>query len=132
MDDSRMGVFCSHSEFQRKVNARQRFWRVVRAFNEVSLLSPIVAINPDPLAKCTKLDVVGIHFLCDVELATRRALGHNPALLDQWQRLIHGDDVPNATNIIDRCSRVYHARQLLPYLYFRNQKQGRRREAGAA
>jgi len=125
MRSSDVGVFESRWDFQKKRDAQELFWRVITAYNEIGLLSPIVAINLDPLAKPTKLDATGIHFRCDVENATKKALGNNSSQISDWNELIQGEDVSNATEIIAKCARVYHARQLLPYLYFSTIKQGR-------
>lgn len=132
MDDLETGVFESHTAYEKQHSAKTYFKQVIEAYNEIGLLSPIVAINPDPLAKSTKLDVYGIHFLADVELATKKALGHNTTLIEQWQRLINGETVENAAAIMSRCGRLYKARQLAPFLYFRFIKQGRKRHQSDA
>jgi len=107
-------------------DARDYFWRVIHAYNETRLLPCITAINPDPISQSHRLDVYCIHYICDVELASRRALDNNLELLDQWARLTDGENVANATSIIRRCASVYERRKLAPSTYFRTIKEGRR------
>lgn len=101
------------------------FWRTIRGYQEVATLSPIVALNCDPLATPTKLGVEGIHYLADVILATRRALKDNEELLEQWERVIAGENTPNAVSIIRRCGAIYQRKQLAPLTYFKVWKRGR-------
>lgn len=120
-----VGIFESRSDYHRQRNARQYFYGVARAYIDIRNTPPLTAINYDPLIKNPKLGADLIHFIADVELATRKALGKNPELFDQWKRLVSGENVPNAASIINRCARLYQARQLVPELYFRVIKKGR-------
>jgi hypothetical protein len=126
MHDITTGVYTSHASYERQREAKSYFERVIKGYRHIRLLSPIVSINCDPLAKSTKLDVAGIHFLADVALATRKALNNDPQLLDQWEQLMDGQDVPNASSIVRRCASVYERRKLAPSTYFRTIKEGRR------
>lgn len=125
--DDRIGIFESYSDFERQRGARRCFKQVVEAYVNARNTPPIVAISYDPSRRNHKLDAHTIHYLCDVENASRQALGKSRELFHQWQRLVRGEDVPNANSIITRCGRLYQARQLAPHLYFRTVKRGRER-----
>lgn len=126
MRDLATGIYASHTENDRQQHARDYFWRVIHAYNEVRALPCITAINPDTTAQSRKLDVCCLHYICDVELSSRFSLDNNPQLLDQWNLLVQGQDVPNSVSIIRRCAATYERRELAPATYFRIIKQGRR------
>ena len=121
-----VGVFESHSAYQRQRDFRNYFWRVIRGYRDVSELSTVVATVWDPCEAPKKLGIDGIHFLCDVELATNRALDGNDELLRQWQQIINGENTPNSASVINRCGRVYKRRCLAPSTYLKYVKKGRR------
>lgn len=134
MDALDTGVFESHTEYEKQRNAGHYFWRVINGYIDVRNTPPLTAISYDPEVRNPKLGADLIHFIVDVENSTRQSLGNNPALFEQWQRLVSGEDVPNAASIVARCARLYQARQLAPTTYFRVLKVGRKRHrhAGAA
>jgi len=115
----------SQTRYERERDLRDYFWTVVNAYQQTCELSPLVAANPDPAIRPTKLCVDGIHYIADVELATRKALAKNPELIAQWETLVSGQNTPNSGSIIRRCARVYRARRLAPISYFRHVKKGR-------
>ena len=132
MDALDTGVFESHSEYEKQRNARHYFWRVINGYIDVRNTPPLTAINYDPSIRNPKLGADLIHFIVDVENASKKALGDNAVLLEQWQRLVRGDTVPNAASIIQKCARIYRARSLAPTDYFKFVKKGRKRHPDAA
>lgn len=102
------------------------FHQVTQAYVDIRSLSPIVAVNYDDEAKPNrKLNADVIHFICDVESATRKALDNDANLLEQWDRLVYQEaQVPNAAKIASRCGRMYQKRLLAPHEYFRHIKRG--------
>jgi hypothetical protein len=127
------GVFESHTEYSQLRSARQAFRLTTEAYLRTRSLSPLVAYSYDDAVPSRKLGPAAIEFIADVENATKKALGGNQALLDQWQQLVYdGANVPNSTAIIGRCGRPYRIRKLLPWEYFRTIKQGRKRHANGA
>lgn len=134
MNDLETGVYSSHAEYQEQKYATQYFKRVIDAYIDVRNTPPVAAISHDPAVINPKLGADLIHYCVDVENATRKSLNNNPALFEQWEKLVCGDAVPNAASIIRKCAKIYRARKLLPVEYFKVIKQGRRdrRVAGAA
>jgi hypothetical protein len=118
----------SRSHYQREREKRRVFDQVIQAYLELSEYQPLVAINCDEFARTYKRSVEVSHFLCDVELATKRASA-TPDLYLKWQSLITGEQVEHETaaHIVNRCARIYQARELAPRLYFRTIKTARRR-----
>ena len=133
-DSGDVGVFSSRAVYLEQRDFRSYFWRVIRGYRDVSELSPVVAMGWDPLERPKRLGIDGIHFLCDIALATKKALDNNPALLDQWQRLVNGENTPNAASIVNKCGRIYKSRRLAPASYLKFERKGRRdhRSTGAA
>lgn len=124
-----IGVFESHGDFERKRDARKYFWSVIRAYVEVLEMPPLTAISYDPNYPNRRLGPQTIEFKTDVENATKVALDNNPSLFDDWNRLIRGENVSNANEIIVKCARLYRSRQLIPHFYFVTIKRGRNRQA---
>ena len=117
------GVYESHHNYRQ----HRYFASVLDTYYDCRTRSPLVASNPDPFSKRQRLDLVGIEFCADVERATQAAL-KSPRLFELWMKLVWGEEeipaqVRNA--IIERCSRIYKARKLGPWLYFRKWKKGR-------
>jgi hypothetical protein len=132
--DDRTGVFQDRHDFEQNLNLRKYFWAVAQAYISVLETPALCAISYDDEFPNRKLGAQMIEFKCDVYLANVAALNGNPSLLEDWNRLvINGEKVPNANSIINRCSRVYRSRKLIPHVYFTVIKKGRkRRHAGAA
>jgi hypothetical protein len=124
-DPGDVGTFPSHAAYKEHRDFRSYFWRVIVGYRSISELSPVVAMVWDPCETPKKLGVDGIHFICDVQIATQKALDNNPELFDQWQCLVNGEGSPNAASIIARCGRLYKSRRLAPASYLRFVKQGR-------
>ena len=124
-DSGDVGTFPSHAAYKEQKDFRSYFWRVIVGYRSVSELSPVVAMVWDPCVAPKKLGVDGIHYIVDIQLATEKALNGNPELLDQWQRLVNGENTPNAASIVNRCGRLYKSRRLAPASYLRFVKQGR-------
>jgi hypothetical protein len=124
-----IGIFESHSAYQREKRWRQVFAQVIEAYADIRSLPPIAAVTYDDCEKPNrKLNATAIEFAADVELATKKGLGGNPSLFAYWQRLVDGDEtVPSAiaSLIIRKCGRLYTARQLMPHAYFTVIKRGR-------
>ena len=114
------GRFKSHKQYERTKANQNYFDSVVKAFSQLSEYAPVVAVNYDPLASAKKLTPNISNFLCDVEIATKKAL-KTPALLEQWKKLIEEERVSHAVaiSIVNRCARLYRKRNLAPYEYFR-------------
>jgi hypothetical protein len=121
-----VGYFESHGAYQTQRDFRNYFWRVIKGYKDVCELSPLVAAVLDPNETPKKLGADGIIYICDIEIATRRALDNNYELLDQWQRLVNGENTPNSASIINKCGRMYCRRRLAPATYLRFVKKGRR------
>ncbi len=127
-----VGTFKSHEHYEKSKAKRTYFQQVTEAYSEFREYSPVVACNYDPASPSKKLTHSLIHFLADVDIATKAAL-ETPELIRQWESLISGEQVAPevAAFIIVRCARVYQARKLAPYLYFRTLKQPVARGAAA-
>lgn len=117
------GHYRSHSHYQ-----RERFWKryfnvVLDGYREVKSLAPIIAANPDPAAIRRKLTPDALHFIADIENATKKAL-KDADLFRSWQALANEEDVESriVAQIISRCSPFYIARELAPIDYFRTIK----------
>jgi hypothetical protein len=133
MNDLETGVYGSHTEYERQRNARHYFKRVIEAYIDVQNTPCIAATSYDPFVRNPKLGADLIHYIVDVENASKKALGNSPSLFEQWQRMVDGESVTNAASIVARCARLYQARQLAPTDYFRVIKRGRKRhQAGAS
>lgn len=126
MNDLETGVYRSHAEYQEQRYSKHYFKGVVDAYIDVRNTPSLAAISHDPAVINPKLGADLIHYIVDVENATRKSLDNNPALIEQWEQLVCGNTVPNAASIIRKCARIYRARKLLPGEYFKVIKQGRR------
>jgi len=113
------------NNYERDRDLRDYFFVVAAAYSKTRELSPLVSSHPDPDHTPTRLGPDAIHFICDVELASRKALSNNAELFEQWKRLVSGENTPNAYSIIRRCARLYRDRRLAPVSYFRHVKKGR-------
>lgn len=109
------------------------FNSVVREYIHTRQLSPVVAhqIDPDPITCSEKLTALGIEFCCDVEKATEIALAGRLDLQAAWFEMAAGHHVTRtlAHEVIMKCGRLYAARKLAPWLYFRRDKYAHRRAA---
>jgi hypothetical protein len=115
-----------------QATARRHFYAVARYYRDLRFgVSPIVAGSLDPDVVPRKLGADLIHFLVDIEIASRRALG-STALFEQWKALVYRlfDETAPATvltpmdlRIIQRCGRIYKARNLQPRAYFQRFRQ---------
>ncbi len=106
----------SHSQYVNQQKLRRYFDKVTAAYVEFREYSPLVACNYDPTGCSKKLHPAVIHFLSDVDIATKQVL-RKPKLIKQWITLIQGAELKPAIAalIINRCSRIYIARHLAPY-----------------
>jgi hypothetical protein len=131
--DDRTGVFHDRHDFEQNLNARKYFWAVAQAYISVLETPPLVAISYDDERPNRKLSAQMIEFKADCDNGVKVALNNNPSLIDDWNRLIRGDKVPNQNDIIAKVGKTWRKFHLIPHVYFRVIKKGRkRRQAGAA
>jgi len=114
------GKFRSRRHYERTEQNRQYFRSVADTYLQFSEYAPVVALNYDPIASSKKLTADIIHFLCDVEVATKKVL-KTPEALEQWKALIEGGKLSPqlSASIVNRCARIYRLKGLAPYHYFR-------------
>jgi hypothetical protein len=111
--------------------AWQAFQQVIAAYVETKEAQPIGAssIYLDTGEVSHRLTIDGINFCVDTEKATTEALQNDPVLLQTWEHLAL--ELPanqnHANDVIQRCGREYLRRGLVPNVYFRRVKYGRRR-----
>ena len=117
------GRFKSQKHYERVTEARRYFDLIAQAYVEFREYAPVCACIYDPAQRPKKLNSTIITFLCDVDLATSRVL--TPELIQQWEALITGEEVDSQVSafIVNRCARIYQARKLAPFIYFRSIKQ---------
>src|SRR5581483_11270054 len=111
----------SHKHFEQEQQRKKYFQHVIDAYLQFQECSPLVAIDYDPQSRRTKRTPAIIHFLADVEIATRRTL-KSPELYEKWFALIQDQQIEPAVakRIVSMCSRIYMQRRLAPFHYFRN------------
>lgn len=127
-----VGSFESRTDFIQKRRENSTFWKVIDTYLDFRQRHPLTAVNYDLYAPPTKLTFDLVDYLADVELAVRRVL--EPNLYSQWKTFIRGGEIPSATErvILARCSRIFEERGLLPWIYFKIIKKGRRRTPNEA
>ena len=125
--ESKRGVDTRAS--QRTLSARERyefdkeaFLAVTTAYVRKRQLSPVVSMNLDPTPGVTskRLTPDDITYCVDCERATEYALNGRIDLQTGWFALVAGETVPAnvARQVIERCGRLYRARNLQPWRYF--------------
>jgi hypothetical protein len=117
------GRYRSHGHYVSERQKRLYFQRVIAGYRATRELSPIVAINYDPELHPHKLGPETIHFLTDIELATKKAV-KTQELFRQWQALVDEKPVDPAiaARITSACGAEYMKRKLTPSDYFRHIK----------
>ena len=122
-----IGLFESHSAYERQRHYRRVFDAVVNGYRDILSASPLVACNYDEDVRPRRLGPELIHLKVDIERATQKALGNNPSMLEVWNQVIEGVDVPAAlfAQVASKCGRIYAARKLTPFDYLRVVKRGR-------
>lgn len=126
-------VFRSARHLERTQQNKRYFEKVIKAYAEFREFQPVVAIDYDPLARSKKLHPAIIHFLADVDMATKRVLKKRE-LFRQWELLVAGEEIkPSiAAEIISKCGRIYKNRGLAPLDYWRSFNADSAAAAGAA
>ena len=126
------GVFRSRAHFLTEHRKASYFDKVIEAYRTTRELSPVVAMTYDPERHPLKLGPDGIHYIADIELATKKAL-KTPELFARWQALVDdqliGPEVK--ARIVSLCGAEYIRRELMPSDYFRVIKKGRNRRTAA-
>jgi hypothetical protein len=127
------GKFKSRKQYERTKANQKYFESVIDAYREFREYSPVIAVNYDPASRSKKLVPGVINFLADVEIATKKVLTTG-TLIRQWQALIDEEPLPVevAGSIAHRCGRIYRAKGLAPYTYFRVIRKPVQRSAVAA
>jgi len=119
------------TEKERFERYENTFTAVTESYIRTRHLEPVIAfkIDPDPTERAEKLTLDGIHFCCDVEAATEKALANRLDLQAAWFSLVAGEFVERklSQQIITLCGRIYIARDLSPHKYFRPNKHPRKR-----
>jgi hypothetical protein len=106
---------------------------VIEAYGRIRQLSPVVSSSPDPdpIKRSEKLTYTLIDYCADVESATERALANQPELQRVWFDIAL--DKPAAANlrnkVLQACGRMYTARGLAPWQYWRPSRYVRRASA---
>src|SRR3954465_7951294 len=114
-------VYESHIHYEQQKRWRRIFDAVIDGYRDVLCASPLVASNPDDEVRARRLGPDLIHYKVDIENATRQAL-KNVVLIKAWGKIVEGvDPVPAAVlaQLVSKCGRIYMARKLTPYDYFR-------------
>lgn len=126
------GKFKSHRLYERTKANQKYFESVIEAYREFREYAPVVACNYDPASRSKKLSHVAINFLADVDLATKKVLKRDD-LIRQWQAIVEEQPVPPeaVASIAHRCARIYRAKNLAPYQYFRVIRKPMQRSAAA-
>jgi hypothetical protein len=125
-----IGAFENHNEYYESKIAAKTFWSVARAYSEALEAHPVVALNyNDEEPPNRRLGPALIEFKVDCERIAKKALGNDQGLYANWLKLIDGQDVPNANHIIRRVGNAFMKAQLVPWLYFRKIRLGRKRGA---
>lgn len=125
---NRLDTFATQPPVWRSQQERELYYErvalvVIEKYVEVRSLSPLVAsiIDPDHAGKSTKLTFNHLDYIADIEMATERALAHLPNLQAAWFALAKGDPIAAdlRTDVLQRCGRIYAARRLEPWKYWR-------------
>ncbi len=107
---------------ERTAANRVAFRETIVAYRELEYRHPVQAMNLDSHAKRSMaLNPASIDFRVDCENAVLAAIGASPNLHSTFVALVNDepvDDPKLAEEVIDRCGRIFTARQLAPYLYF--------------
>lgn len=122
------------NDFTREEVARHRaayFSKVVTAYAECRAYPAVCGVTYDEfLPPNSKLTPTVIEFLADVDAATHRALD-SAGLYPAWERIVAEQAVPMNTRakVTNLCAKVYIARRLQPFDYFRYVKKRTERSA---
>jgi hypothetical protein len=122
---SRASRFKSRRDYQDYL--ARVFKGVVSQYLEVLQLPPVCAIRIDPesSSRSRRLTQIDIDFKVDTERITEAALRDRKDLQSTWFRLAANDemvDPKQAHEVIARCGRLYAARGLAPWFYYRQNK----------
>jgi hypothetical protein len=126
--DIDVGVYESRSDYEQKKYNKKVFDAVVVIYSDLRERHPLCAFSYDEFDRSSKkLTFDAVEYLADIENITRLAL-KSSALLNSWQRLVEGEELPAATltQLISKCSPWYQKNGILPHDYFRHIKQGRK------
>jgi hypothetical protein len=76
-----------------------------------------VEIDEDAVSRSSRWSPQVCHFMCDVELATEKALRNSQELQDAWFKLAAGETVPAtiAEQVYSRVGKIYQLRGLGNY-----------------
>jgi len=125
MDVTRLeyGRYRSRGHYLSERQKHKYFHKVLEAYAAIRELPPVIAINYDPEARSQKLTADSIHYLADVELATKKAL-KTPELFARWKALVNEQPIgPELkARIVSACGEEYIRRKLTPVDYFRHIK----------
>jgi hypothetical protein len=115
-------------------HAKRIFDAVIGGYIRAKLTPPIAAASCDRSVHASRWFPGLSEFVADCESSTRKALGFAPKLKTAWTQIIIARatqmgfdvgktvyDVPDktASEITQRCGRLYHAHELDPATYFR-------------
>lgn len=96
---------------------------VIEAYARIRQLSPVVASNldPDPVKRSEKLTYNLLDWCVDIESGTAKALVNLPELQRVWFEIAFGNPVAagQRNEVLQRCGRIYAARGLEPWRYWR-------------
>ncbi len=127
-DDLEIGIFESHSAYEKQRRWRQIFDVVIAAYRDILSCSPLISSNPDDTARSRRLGPSLIEYKVDVLNQTRRAL-KSDALVEIWRRFVEEEDESISKQTINRiaivCARAYEKAGLQPIQYFHFFRKGR-------
>ena len=124
--DGRTGVFQNRREFEETISARNYFYAVARAYLDVLETPALCAISYDEERPNRKLGAQMIEFKVDCDNGVKAALNNNPSLIEDCNRLIRGEKVPNRNDIIAKVGKTWRKFHLIPHEYFITIKRGRK------
>ena len=109
------------------------FKAVVVEYVRLKSLCPIVSMTWDPLVsdRSQRLSCESIDYICDIEHATESALKDRPELQKTWFQLAlkQPADPTLCQQCIEATGRIYTARRLAPWQYWRRNRYPQRRAA---
>jgi len=103
---------------------------VIAEYVRLKSLPPLVAscVDPEETKLPEKLTFGLVEYIADIETATERALENRPDLQASWWHLALGEavDQRQRNEVIWRCGRLYHAREIAPWRYWVRNKYAHR------